>query len=790
MTRSGSAKFFTYKMKKKLVVVFTALCIAFVALAVRLMYIEEVKGDSYERVVLSQQAYDSTSIAYRRGDITDSKGTVLSTSVDVYNLILDASVINSRESYIDPTVSALMECYGASLDEHEIRRILTDKPRSRYNVLLRKMPYDDMRLLYDIMNDGEHPLVKGLWFEKEYIRVYPYGRLADGVIGFTRSDGSGISGLESYYDDYLTGVNGRIYGYLNTDSEYERTVKSAVDGATVVTTLDVNLQSIVEDKIREFIEVYRDNYIEGPGAENIGVIIMNPKNGAVLAMADYPDFDLSDPRNLSEYYTEEELAGMDDEEMYDALNGIWKNFCIASTYEPGSTAKPFTVACGLDTGTLKGDETYVCDGGEHISNYYIRCVNIYGHGTETIKDALMDSCNDALMQMADTIGIDNFTDYQRLFGFGLRTNIDIPGEARTDSLIYTKDNMKGIDLATNSFGQTFNTTMIQLATGFSSIINGGYVYQPYVVSDVIAQGGQTVLHRSSEVLKQTISKNTSDRMREYLYGVVSEGGTGRYAKVNGYSMGGKTGTAQMLPRDGINYLVSFIGYLPQDDPELLIYVVVDRPNTEDQPHSTYAQNIAREILESALSYLNFYPDEEMREDVLSPEVTNMLTGVSAYSERALEVQKSFGGIIPEGDERIRADEFDTEGNPVESEDSGDAENNEGTASEEQGGSQTESSSYEEYSDTGYSEEEQQQPSDEEYAGEEAGEDTSNEEASEVYGEDYENTGEEEAGDIYDENDYDDEAHDTDEEEPELPDDYVETEGFDGLPDEVAGEGEL
>ncbi len=680
-------------MKKKLIVVFAFLIIAFIGLVARLMYIEDVNGDVYERVVLSQQAYDSSTIAYRRGDITDSKGTLLATSVDVYNLVLDAYVINSRDAYIDPSVTAVVECYGDELKESDIRDILQNKPNSRYNILIKRMSYENMRLLYDMMNDGEHPLVKGLWFEKEYIRVYPYGNLADGVIGFTKNDGSGMSGLESYYEDYLTGVNGRTFGYLNTDSDYERTTKPAIDGGTVVCTIDVNLQSIVEDKIHEFAEVYRNNYRDGAGAENIGVIIMNPKTGAVMAMADYPDFDLSNPRDLSAYYTDEEISAMDDDEMYDALNGIWKNYCISSTYEPGSTAKPFTVACGLDTGSLKGDEVYLCDGGQHVADYYIRCVNIYGHGMETLEGALMDSCNDALMQMADAIGISNFTTYQRLFGFGLRTNIDIPGEARTDSLVYTADNMKPIDLATNSFGQTFNTTMIQLITGFSSLINGGYMYQPYVVSEVVSPGGQLLMHKSPEVLKQTIARSTSDTLRGYLNKVTSGDGTGHYAKVPGYSMGGKTGTAQMIPRDGINYLVSFIGYLPADDPELVIYCVVDRPNAADQPHSTFAQNIVREILEEALPYLGVYPDEEIPGDDYDPESTNMLTGVAIFSEHAVEVQQTYSAsklITPVAEDTPTEDDTvgdtgDTDELDIDEESAGGSERIEGIPEETAGG---------------------------------------------------------------------------------------------------------
>jgi stage V sporulation protein D (sporulation-specific penicillin-binding protein) len=228
---------------------------------------------------------------------------------------------------------------------------------------------------------------------------------------------------------------------------------------------------------------------------------------------------------------------------------------------------------------------------------------------ETVEQALMNSCNDALMQMSYSIGVDNFTTYQQIFGFGQKTNIDLPGEARTDSLIYTADNMTAIDLATNSFGQNFNTTMIQTATAFCSLVNGGSLYQPRVVEKITDEDGNTIETMSPTLLRQTVSEGTSDLLKSYMYSVVSSG-TGATAKVDGYSMGGKTGTAQKAGRDGVNYLLSFIGFAPVDDPQLVIYCVVDEPNVQEQWHSTFAQNIVREILEEILPYMNIYRDEE------------------------------------------------------------------------------------------------------------------------------------------------------------------------------------
>lgn len=642
-------------MKKKLVFLFLLISGALIGLVCRILYIQYVKGATYEKIVLSQQAYDSETIPYRRGDILDAKGTILATSTDVYNLVLDCKVLTSdvsgKQPYLEPTLTALFSCYP-ELSESEIRQLVKDSPNSQYNVLIKKMSYEEMSKYADLAADTENnPNLKGVWFEKSYIRSNPYGSLASPVLGFTRSDNIGMIGLESYYDDVLSGTNGRRFGYLNSDNDLEKTVREAVDGDTIVTTLDANLQSIVEKKIQEFCDTFEDNDREGPAANNIGVLVMNPKTGEVMAMAQYPTFDLTDPWSLSDRYTKKELDAMSDEKLDDARNRLWTNYCVSSTYEPGSTAKPFTVAAGLETGALKGNETFVCDGGESISGFNIRCVNRYGHGVETIRKSLMDSCNDALMQMSYRIGVDDFCKYQNLFGFGLRTNIDLPGEARTDTLLYHAEDMKTVDLATNSFGQNFNVTMIQMGGAFSSLINGGKYYQPHMLSKVLDENGNVLRTVDPVLIKQTVSEETSAQIRSYLYDTVSEG-TARYAKVAGYSMGGKTGTAQKSvsgSKDEDNYLVSFIGYLPADDPELLIYTIVDEPNTHEQSHSTYAQNLTREILEEALPYLNIYPDEIAPEGALTPDETNYFTGLDGVAVPSASGRKTDAQDAEEAD---------------------------------------------------------------------------------------------------------------------------------------------
>ena len=393
----------TRKMRTKLMVVFVFISFALVGLVGRMMYIQYTCGEKYEKKVLALQSYDSKTIPYQRGDIVDRTGTVLATSVSVYNVILDCSVMTSKDEYIPSTIDALVQCFPEYVDRETLNGYARDKKNNKYIVLAKQLPYEqiqDFIALQDEVNEkGKkvNPNIKGVWFETEYVRKYPLNSLASSVIGFTSSGNVGTTGLENYYNELLNGVNGRQYGYLNSDNLFEKTVIPAVDGNTLVTSIDANIQSIVEKKIEEWNEAYKDNYREGDGAENIAVLIMNPNTGEVLACADYPQCDLNNPRDLSAFYTEQEIQAMTEEDMYQALNEIWQNFAVSHTYEPGSVQKPFTVACGIETGTVPLEKTYECDGYEILGNRTIKCSNHNGHGTETVEKSIMDSCNDELM---------------------------------------------------------------------------------------------------------------------------------------------------------------------------------------------------------------------------------------------------------------------------------------------------------------------------------------------------------------------------------------------------------
>lgn len=593
------------RMHNKLYIVFGVLCILFVALIFRLMYIEYTSGEKYEKIVLSQQEYDSTIIPYKRGDIVDSKGTVLATSVDVYNVILDSKVLHANEEKISSTIAYLTQCFP-EITADQVNQEITDNPDREYTVLAKHVSYEEKAAFEALMNgEDTKDQIAGIWFEKEYTRTYPYNSLASAMIGFANAT-TGVIGLENQYNDTLNGTNGRAYGYLNADSNVEQTVIEPENGYSLVATIDTNIQSIVESAILQANEeMKQETEGQATGSNNTAVLVMDPQNGDVLAMASYPNFDLNNPKDLSAYFTEEELAGMSDEDKMNQLNKLWQNYTISNTFEPGSTFKPFTEAMGLDSGSLRGDETYICDGSEWVSGHEIHCVNRSGHGTEDLRGALRDSCNDALMQMVRAIGPANFAKYSREYGFGQKTGIDLPGEASTASLIFSEEQLARTEsnLAVSSFGQGFNVTMIQLASSFCSLINGGNIYQPHVVKKIVDGSGNTVQEISPVVTKETVSQEVSDTLRDYMYTVVSEG-TGAKAAVEGYAIGGKTGTAEKVPRGSGNYVVSFIGFAPVDDPQVVVYVVVDEPHVADQSHCSQSSYIAKNIFSQILPYMN------------------------------------------------------------------------------------------------------------------------------------------------------------------------------------------
>lgn len=622
-----------HQMRGKLAGLFGAVLLALVCLLGRITYINATSGNKYKKQVLTQaqQKYASNVLPAKRGNIYDRNGNILATSNKVYNVILDCKTVNSDEDYAEPTIRALDKILG--VEEEKVRSLLTDQStsNSQYQILIKKLSMDKKKEFENyctVEEDSglseteikERTNVKGVWFEEDYLRSYPFNSLACDTIGFTLSRDVADVGLESYYNSTLMGADGRQYGYFNSDSDVEQTIIEPVDGKNIVTTIDVGIQQIVEK--------YVNGFKKKMGAKDIGVIIEDPNTGEILAMDAGDRYDLNDPRDLSSVYSEEEIKAMNDAETVQALNDMWNNFCITDAYEPGSIIKPIVVAGALEKGGISETDTFLCDGGEAFGangDPYIKCaVWPDAHGQEDLTHVIANSCNDGMMAIAAAMGADEFIKAQSLFNFGSRTGIDLPNEGY--GIIHTSETMGVTELACSAFGQGITCTMIQEINAMCSVINGGYYYQPHLVKEVQDNSGSTVKNIDPVLLKQTISSEISADIRSYMEASVVEG-TSRTSKVQGYSSGGKTGTAEKLPRGNGKYLVSFITFAPVEEPQLVLYVVVDEPNAENQADSKYPQYIAQGILSELLPYMNIEPDEAEDGNVPETELWEGFDGV-------------------------------------------------------------------------------------------------------------------------------------------------------------------
>lgn len=661
-------KRFLQRMKVKLLVVTAFLLVGFLVLVGRMVYINAKDGKRYEKIVLAQQSYDSIEIPYRRGDILDRNGTQLATSEKVYNLIIEPKNILQSDEVKETTVDALTKYFD--LKEKDIEEALEDDT-SLYKKMLKKLSYEKVQPFNEFVATKEGKNVKGVWFEEEYERYYPYGSLACHALGFTVSGNVGQGGIEGYYSEELNGVNGREYGYLTQELTLERTTKAPVNGYNIVSTIDANAQNIVEKKVSAFMNE--------TGARNVSVLVMDPNSGEVLAMANSNSYDLNEAyedsaieymfeaKNIDYLLTDSEVKkyfAVEEDEMLSpekatlktmlenkeipaseklknlpedfrliCLNKAWRNYIISDGFEPGSTYKTFTIAGALEDSVLSGQETFYCEGSYDVEDRTINCHNHEGHGTITIEQSLMYSCNVALMRIALEEGRSTFSKYQDVFGFGKTTGIDLVGEA--SGLIYEESRLNNVELATSSFGQGLTVTMMQIGAAFSSVINGGNYYEPHMVKQIVDENGGTINNIEPTVLRKTISSETSAMLRDDLFDVV-DSGTAQKAKVEGYTIGGKTGTAEKLPRGNNKYLLSFIGFAPVENPEVVVYVTVDEPNVEDQANSGLGTIIAQSIFEELLPYMNIYQTEEQK-SVGNPEVGDQ-TATPIYNGEAPEEQ--------------------------------------------------------------------------------------------------------------------------------------------------------
>jgi stage V sporulation protein D (sporulation-specific penicillin-binding protein) len=583
------------------------------ALGGQVFRINYTHGETYAKAVLDHQTYTSTELPYKRGQILTGDGTVLAYSERVYNLILDVKLMLSDGEYKEPTLSAL--CKYFNLNRSELEQKVSENSQSRYQKLLSNLTTDQIADFKNLMADStEGKNIKGVWFEDSYIRKYPLGTFASDVVGFASATNGGELGIESQYDEELTGTNGTTYSYVDEGLEVTETQKNAVDGNNIVTTLDYNVQSIIEKCILEYNE-------EKP-SKNTAVVVADPSNGEILGMASYPTFNLNDPRKLTGMYTDEEIKDMSDEEYRNNLYSLWTNYCVSESYEPGSTFKPVTVASALEEGVVKDGDTYVCKGFETVADYKLKChvfSTIGSHGSLTVEQALMNSCNPYMIHLALEMGNSRFAYYQSLFGFGKITGIDLPGE--TTGIVYG-DRMTTIDAACNSFGQTINVNMMQMMAAYCSIINGGMLYQPHIVKRIESANGEVVKEYKANLVRQTITASTSKLLRRYLKNTVEEG-TAQKAGVTGYSVAGKTGTAQKGDRKDNKWIISFIGHAPAENPKFAIYVVIDEPygTTGTSGSSADVLTLTHNILEKLLPYMNVYKDasDEYEDTSSSPD---------------------------------------------------------------------------------------------------------------------------------------------------------------------------
>lgn len=562
--------------RKKVMIVFVAVFFIMMFLIGRLVYLmifcSEYYGNKAEN--LHERERD---IKAARGKLLDANGTVLATNKSVCTI----SVIHNQIEEPEKVIEMLVRELGIP-EETARKRVEKVSSIERVKTNVAKETGDAIRA-YGL---------SGVKVDEDYKRYYPYGTLASKVLGFTGADNQGILGLEVKYDEYLQGTNGKILTLTDARGiEIENAGESRlepVNGYDLCLSLDRNIQMYCEQAAKKVCTK--------KSADSVSVIVMNPQNGELMAMVNYPEFDLNDPFTLVGDTRESVSA----EEKQNLLNKMWRNQCISDTYEPGSTFKIITAAAALEEGVVKLDDAFFCPGYKIVEDRRIRCARTTGHGAETFETGIMNSCNPVFMELGERLGAENFAGYFKQFGLLSKTNIDLPGEAGT--IMHKTENIGPVELATISFGQSFQITPIQLVTTVSSIINGGTRVTPHFGVSVQDADGNTAKTFSYETHENICTAETSETMRYLLEKVVSEG-TGKNVKIEGFSIGGKTATSQTLPRSDHKYISSFLGFAPADNPQVLVLVVINNPQGIYYG-GTIAAPVAKEIFENILPYLD------------------------------------------------------------------------------------------------------------------------------------------------------------------------------------------
>lgn len=562
--------------KKKILVVFICAALILCALIGRLVWLMIFDAEYYQE--LAQDLHErEREIKAARGEIVDRNGVVLATNRTVCTISVIHSQIEDPERVIEVLCSEL------EMEENEVREKVekvSSMERIRTNV--DKETGDRIRD-YDLA---------GVKVDEDYKRYYPFDDLASRVLGFTGGDNQGIIGLEVKYEDYLKGTNGTILTVTDARGvELDGVAEDRIEpvaGETLQVSLDYNIQA--------YCQQAAENVMEEKQAEAVSILLMNPQNGEIYACVNVPEFDLNDPYELN---TGVDADSLSDEELQDQLNQMWRNRCINDTYEPGSTFKIITASACLEEGVVSLDDTFFCPGYRIVEDRKIRCHKVGGHGQETFVEGIQNSCNPVFMDIGLRLGSDRFYDYFEKFGLLKLTNVDLPGEAGT--IMHRKEDIGTVELATMTFGQSFQVTPIQMAVTVSSIINGGARVTPHVGTAVLDENGEIVEKFDYETEKGIVSEETSETMQMLLESVVSEG-SGKNAYIEGYSIGGKTATSQTLPRSANKYISSFIGFAPADAPQILGIVIIHDPQGVYYG-GTIAAPVLRDIYDNVLPYL-------------------------------------------------------------------------------------------------------------------------------------------------------------------------------------------
>lgn len=619
-------------MLKRILIMAVVIIFLMTTTVARVFYLTIVRGEELSEKAETQQLKD-TEITAMRGTIYDSNGNVLAQSASVWNVFIDP--LNIKDKQRDLIVDEFANLFGYDADE---KKEFYDRTthQNHYELVEKKVENNIKEKLSKFVSKNE--LGGCIGTEQTTKRYYPYGTLASSVIGFTGADDQGLSGIEAYYDEQLTGTNGRIITAKDAKSnnianDYETSI-AATDGDSIVLTINQTIQYYLEKGLRETMNEYQAKGAYG--------VVMNCNTGAVLAMSSLPDYDCNEPYKLTYSKDKKAIKKLSDktakqEAESAAVQNQWRNFTVSDTYVPGSVFKTFVASAALEENVVNLNTTYNCTGSIQVDKYKMKCHYHPGHGTQTLTQGLENSCNPFFITIGQKLGVHNYFKYFDAFGFTQKTNIDLPGEASPQ---YYKEDQYGIvELSSASFGQTNSLTPIQVCTGLCAIANGGKLLQPYLVSSIADANGKTVKKTQTKEIRQVISADTSEKVRKMMKSVV-DNGTGKNGYVAGYSVGGKTGTSTKLGEskngEGDKYIVSFGAIAPSDDPEIAMLIIVDEPN-QDLGGGALCAPIAAQVTQEAMNVLGIEPkynDSEMKD--LSKQTPNVVGKSLDEAKKMLE----------------------------------------------------------------------------------------------------------------------------------------------------------